>query len=212
MKLATWNVNSLSVRLPQLLDWLAANPVDAVVLQETKLTDDKFPHEALSAAGYHAQWFGQRTYNGVALLSRQPATDVQRNIPGFADEQARVITASLPCADGQPLRFVGAARTLREQALPLVFRAQGPALTGEDRGRAAIDIATANVYAGEAGLAVSSEIFEVMGARSATNANGFDRFWRNVRTHTLHNPAEYKKRTVGTWLLAGEFPVPAIYR
>jgi len=89
---------------------------------------------------------------------------------------------------------------------------QGPALTGEDRGRAAIDIATANVYAGEAGLAVSSEIFEVMGARSATNANGFDRFWRNVRTHTLHNPAEYKKRTVGTWLLAGEFPVPAIYR
>jgi alkylation response protein AidB-like acyl-CoA dehydrogenase len=90
--------------------------------------------------------------------------------------------------------------------------AQGPSLTAADRGAAAIDIATANVYAGEVGLAVSSEVFEAMGARSATNENGFDRFWRNVRTHTLHNPAEYKKRTVGTWLLTGEFPVPAIYR
>ncbi|RFB87114.1 monooxygenase [Rhizobium leguminosarum bv. trifolii] len=89
---------------------------------------------------------------------------------------------------------------------------QGPGLTAGDRGAAAIDIATANVFAGEAGLAVSSEIFEVMGARSATNANGFDRFWRNVRTHTLHNPAEYKRRTIGTWLLSGEFPVPAMYR
>jgi len=90
--------------------------------------------------------------------------------------------------------------------------AEGPSLTAAGRGAAAIDIATANVYAGEVGLAVSSEVFEVMGARSATTANGFDRFWRNVRTHTLHNPAEYKKRTVGTWLLTGEFPVPAIYR
>jgi alkylation response protein AidB-like acyl-CoA dehydrogenase len=90
--------------------------------------------------------------------------------------------------------------------------AQGPSLSHADRGAAAIDIATANLYAGEVGLAVSSEVFEVMGARSATQANGFDRFWRNVRTHTLHNPAEYKKRTVGAFLLTGEFPVPAIYR
>lgn len=89
---------------------------------------------------------------------------------------------------------------------------QGPGLTHEDRGLAAIDIATANIYAGEIGLAVSSEIFEVMGARSATRDNGFDRFWRNVRTHTLHNPAEYKKRTIGTWLLTGELPTPAMYR
>lgn len=89
---------------------------------------------------------------------------------------------------------------------------EGPLLTAAGRGAAAIDIATANVYAGDVGLAVSSEVFEVMGARSATTENGFDRFWRNVRTHTLHNPAEYKKRTVGTWLLSGEFPVPAIYR
>lgn len=95
MKLATWNVNSLSVRLPQLLDWLAANPVDAIVLQETKLTDDKFPHEVLREAGWLPEWFGQRTYNGVALLSRAPATDVSKNIFGYSDEQARVIAGTV---------------------------------------------------------------------------------------------------------------------
>lgn len=89
---------------------------------------------------------------------------------------------------------------------------QGEALTLEQRGQTAIDLATANVYAGQIGLDASSEIFEVMGARSATKANGFDRFWRNVRTHTLHNPAEYKKRTIGTWLLTGEFPAGGLYR
>ncbi|MER8396835.1 acyl-CoA dehydrogenase family protein [Mesorhizobium sp. M1348] len=89
---------------------------------------------------------------------------------------------------------------------------KGEALTPEQRGQTAIDLATANVYAGQIGLDASSEIFEVMGARSATKANGFDRFWRNVRTHTLHNPAEYKKRTIGTWLLTGEFPVGGLYR
>jgi exodeoxyribonuclease III len=95
MKLATWNVNSLNVRLPQVLDWLAANPVDVLALQELKLTDDKFPFEALAQAGYLAQCFGQKTYNGVALLSRTPATEVVRNIPGFDDEMARVITATV---------------------------------------------------------------------------------------------------------------------
>jgi exodeoxyribonuclease-3 len=95
MKLATWNVNSLSVRLPQLLDWLAANPVDALVLQETKQTDDKFPHAELAAAGYQAQWFGQKTYNGVALLTRTDSTDIIKNIPGFEDEQARVIAGTV---------------------------------------------------------------------------------------------------------------------
>ena len=108
MQLATWNVNSLSVRLPQLLDWLAANPVDALVLQETKLTDDKFPVADLQAAGYHAQWFGQKTYNGVALLSREPATDIVRNIPGFADEQARVIAGTVPHATLGTVRVIGA--------------------------------------------------------------------------------------------------------
>lgn len=95
MKFATWNVNSLAVRLPQLLDWLAANPVDAIVLQETKLTDDKFPSEAIQDAGYQVHWFGQKTYNGVALLSREPATDIARNITGYADEQARVIAGTV---------------------------------------------------------------------------------------------------------------------
>ncbi|NKE92486.1 endonuclease/exonuclease/phosphatase family protein, partial [Rhizobium phaseoli] len=83
--------NSLSVRLPQLLDWLATNPVDAIGLQELKLVDEKFPYEALQEAGYHAAVFGQKTYNGVAILSRMPLNDVVRNIPNHADEQSRVI-------------------------------------------------------------------------------------------------------------------------
>mgnify|MGYP003406615964 FL=1 len=103
MKLATWNVNSLTVRLPQLLEWLAAHQPDAMVLQEIKLADDKFPHEPIEAAGYEVQWFGQKTYNGVALLSRRPIADIVRNIPGFTDDSARVITGTV---DG--LRIVGA--------------------------------------------------------------------------------------------------------
>ncbi|MDP1649571.1 MAG: exodeoxyribonuclease III [Rubrivivax sp.] len=103
MKLATWNVNSLAVRLPQLLEWLDAHPVDAIVLQETKLTDDRFPAAELEAAGWCVQRFGQKTYNGVALLSRAAATDIVLNIPGFDDEQARVITGTV---DG--VRIVGA--------------------------------------------------------------------------------------------------------
>jgi len=103
MKLATWNVNSLNVRLPQVLDWLAANPVDVLALQELKLTDDKFPHAAFTEAGYQCQWFGQKTYNGVALLTLSAATNVVKNIPGFDDDMARVITGTV---DG--LRVVGA--------------------------------------------------------------------------------------------------------
>jgi exodeoxyribonuclease-3 len=103
MKIATWNVNSLAVRLPQLLDWLGANPVDALVLQETKLVDAKFPQAEIEAAGYAVQFFGQKTYNGVALLSRSAATDVVKNIPGFEDEQARVIAGTV---DG--VRIIGA--------------------------------------------------------------------------------------------------------
>ena len=103
MKLATWNVNSLSVRLPQVLDWLAAQQPDVLVLQETKLVDERFPHAELLAAGWQAQCFGQPTYNGVALLSRVPAQDVQRNLPGLDDPQARLIAASVG-----GLRVVGA--------------------------------------------------------------------------------------------------------
>ena len=78
MQIATWNINSLTVRLPQVLAWLAANPVDALCLQELKLTDDKFPFDALKDAGYEAAAFGQKTYNGVAILSRSPLRDVVR--------------------------------------------------------------------------------------------------------------------------------------
>lgn len=95
MKIATWNVNSLRVRLPQLLDWLAANPVDAIGLQETKLVDDIFPYAELEAAGYRAVHNGQKTYNGVALLSRHPIEDVARDMPAFDCEQKRVIAATI---------------------------------------------------------------------------------------------------------------------
>jgi exodeoxyribonuclease III len=103
MQLATWNVNSLTVRLPQVLDWLATHPVDALVLQETKITDDKFPRAAIEAAGYKVAFFGQKTYNGVALLSRNEAQDVVKNIPGFEDDMARVIAGTV---DG--VRVIGA--------------------------------------------------------------------------------------------------------
>ncbi|MFZ3124805.1 MAG: exodeoxyribonuclease III [Acidovorax sp.] len=105
MQIATWNVNSLSVRLPQVLAWLTSNPVDALCLQELKLSDDKFPHDAFKAAGYEAAVFGQKTYNGVAILSRYPLRDVVRNIPGHNDEQARVIAATLDTPTG-PLRLL----------------------------------------------------------------------------------------------------------
>src|SRR5690242_21965186 len=81
VRLATWNVNSLGVRMPHLLDWLASAQPDAAVLQETKLEDERFPHEQLGEAGYHAVFHGQKTYNGVALISRTPAEGVLRNIP-----------------------------------------------------------------------------------------------------------------------------------
>ena len=103
MKLATWNVNSLSVRLPQLLAWLQAHQPDAMVLQETKIVDEKFPRLEIEAAGYQVQAFGQKTYNGVVLLSKLPALDVVRNIPGFADAQARIIAGTV---DG--CRIIGA--------------------------------------------------------------------------------------------------------
>ena len=105
MQIATWNINSLTVRLPQVLVWLEANPVDALCLQELKLTDEKFPFDALKAAGYEAAAFGQKTYNGVAILSRSPLTDVARNMPGFDDVQARVIAGTLDSPQG-PVRVI----------------------------------------------------------------------------------------------------------
>ena len=93
MKIASWNVNSLNVRLPQVLAWLAAEQPDVLALQETKLVDENFPRAEIEAAGYHAVYAGQKTYNGVALLSRQPAQNVVTGIPGLDDAQRRVIAA-----------------------------------------------------------------------------------------------------------------------
>jgi exodeoxyribonuclease-3 len=94
MRIATWNVNSLKVRLAHVLDWLAANPVDVLCLQETKQQDEDFPQGELQAAGYHSLFSGQKTYNGVAILSRAPAVDVQHGIPDHGDDQKRVIAAT----------------------------------------------------------------------------------------------------------------------
>jgi exodeoxyribonuclease-3 len=95
MKIATWNVNSLKVRLPQVLDWLAAQQPDVLCLQETKLEDKAFPFAELAAAGYQACHSGQKTYNGVAILSRAAGQDVARGIADFDDPQARVIAATV---------------------------------------------------------------------------------------------------------------------
>jgi exodeoxyribonuclease-3 len=95
VKLATWNVNSLNVRLPHVLDWLARQQPDALCLQETKLEDAKFPYADLKAAGYHAAHSGQKTYNGVAIVSRMPLVDVTHGIPGFDDEQKRIVAATV---------------------------------------------------------------------------------------------------------------------
>jgi exodeoxyribonuclease-3 len=97
MQIATWNVNSLKVRLQHVTDWLKEHPVDVLCLQELKLTDENFPFTALLEIGYHAVSFGQKTYNGVAILARtdHAIENVQYGIGNFEDEQRRVISASV---------------------------------------------------------------------------------------------------------------------
>ena len=95
MKIATWNVNSLKVRLPHLLDWLGRHSPDVACLQETKCEDHAFPAAEIEAAGYRWVHHGQKTYNGVAILSRQEGAAVGRDIPGFEDDQRRVIAATV---------------------------------------------------------------------------------------------------------------------
>jgi alkylation response protein AidB-like acyl-CoA dehydrogenase len=89
---------------------------------------------------------------------------------------------------------------------------EGETLNAEDRGRNAVVIAAANVHAGNVALDVTSRIYELAGPRAATRSLGLDRFWRNVRTHTLHNPAEYKARNVGYWFATGDYPEPGGYQ
>ena len=95
MKIATWNVNSLKVRLPQVLDWMHEHRPDVVALQETKTTDDKFPAAAIAEAGYAVVYAGQKTYNGVAILSRKTAGDVLTDIEGLADSDRRILAATV---------------------------------------------------------------------------------------------------------------------
>jgi len=100
--IATWNVNSLRVRLPQLAAWVAESKPDVIALQETKLPDPDFPVAEIEALGYQCAYNGQRTYNGVAVLSRQPIEILATGIPGFDDEQKRVLavrTAGLVIVD-----------------------------------------------------------------------------------------------------------------
>ncbi|MBE0625118.1 MAG: exodeoxyribonuclease III [Burkholderiales bacterium] len=95
MRIASWNVNSLKVRLPQVLDWLAQHRPDALCLQELKLEDANFPVAAVEAAGYYAAYSGQKTYNGVAILSRTPPANIAPGIAGYDDPQRRVISADV---------------------------------------------------------------------------------------------------------------------
>lgn len=125
VRIAAWNVNSLKVRLPQVLRWLQGQekkqqPIDALCLQELKLTDDKYPHKELEDAGYLSLASGQKTYNGVAIIVRKAAlapiaSDIAtsflkpiRNIPNFEDEQQRILAATIPFAGTQPMRLVSA--------------------------------------------------------------------------------------------------------
>ncbi len=94
MKIASWNVNSIRVRLPHVLDWLENQQPDVLGLQELKMPSETFPEKEFAESGYQSVAFGQKTYNGVALLSRHRPEDVSRGLPGFPDDQRRVIAAS----------------------------------------------------------------------------------------------------------------------
>jgi exodeoxyribonuclease-3 len=105
MKFASWNVNSLRVRLPHLLEWLAKQAPEVVCLQEIKTEDAKFPVEEIEKAGYHCVWSGQKAYNGVAILSRAPLVDMTAGMLDFPDEQKRVIAATVG-KGSEPIRVV----------------------------------------------------------------------------------------------------------
>jgi exodeoxyribonuclease-3 len=95
MRIATWNVNSLRVRMEHLSRWLADHPVEAMALQELKLADEHFPRAEIEALGLHAVCYGQKTYNGVAILSRPEAAECAMGVPGDGDPQRRVIAATI---------------------------------------------------------------------------------------------------------------------
>ena len=143
MKIATWNVNSIRVRIPQLTKWLSSAAPDVVCLQETKTVDDKFPEDALAACGYQCVHIGQKTYNGVALLARSDINIQETALPGDTDdEEARYVQAqvggiciaSLYLPNGNPVdgpkfsykiawmrRLVEHARRLLQHECPVVL-------------------------------------------------------------------------------------------
>lgn len=112
MKISTWNVNSLKVRLPQVLAWLQTHNPDVLVLQELKQDQDQFPLQAIEQLGFQAAWYGQKTYNGVAIISKKTAANVDCGMANFADEQKRVIAATVDdvrvinvyCVNGESLQ------------------------------------------------------------------------------------------------------------
>jgi exodeoxyribonuclease-3 len=123
IRFASWNVNSLKVRLPHLLQWLKTcddrlEPVDLIGLQELKMTDDKFPVEDLEKAGFLSLFMGQKTYNGVAILVRKSALthlnqdqdtaflNIQRNLPDFVDDQKRLLASTLHFKETAPIRVI----------------------------------------------------------------------------------------------------------
>ena len=107
MKIASWNVNSLRVRIDHVKAWLEENKPDLLCLQELKMPDEEFPVQALTDIGYHCQFTGQKTYNGVAIISKQPLQNVVTDLPGFEDPQRRYIAGDYPInGSGESLRIV----------------------------------------------------------------------------------------------------------
>ena len=105
MKIASWNVNSLRVRVEHVSDWLTSNTPDLLCLQELKMPDADFPEDVFTELGYHCVFTGQKTYNGVAIISKEPLTNVVRDLPDFEDPMRRYIAGDYPLANGETLRI-----------------------------------------------------------------------------------------------------------
>jgi len=108
MKVATWNVNSLKVRLPQVLNWIESSKVDVLCLQETKQNNDNFPHDTFKKLGLYSYHNGQNTYNGVALISRKPLSNVLLDLPNFDDPQKRLISGEYEISENNKVRIISA--------------------------------------------------------------------------------------------------------
>ena len=106
MRIATWNVNSLNVRLPHVIEWLNSNQPDILCLQETKQENDKFPHAEFTSLGWRSYHNGQKTYNGVAIISKKPLTNISLNIDGFDDIQSRMISGTYDDSKLKKIRII----------------------------------------------------------------------------------------------------------